>query len=275
MIAICGMGGSSLAAEYIKVLVKKPIIVVRDYEIPDFVEEVILVSYSGNTEETISCFYDALKKNKKILAVITSNGKLEEIAKEKGINVIKLPKGYQPRFAFWEMFFALLDIFDKELKDKAQKIYEKYKDKVDGKEIAEKIRNPVIIYTYEKYFCLAYRFKAMLNENAKHFAFVSLLPEANHNEIECFYKKENFDFVFIKANYPERIKLRYNFTKKLLEKKGFNVIEVDITKEDFLEELIYGTLLLDDVSLKLAFKKGVDPYKIENIEKLKEYLKKC
>src|SRR3989338_928248 len=78
-IVVAGMGGSAICGDLLKIYLhdlKIPVFVVRDYKVPSFVDEntlVFAVSYSGNTEETISAFCDALNKKAKIVAV-TSGG---------------------------------------------------------------------------------------------------------------------------------------------------------------------------------------------------------
>ena len=86
-IIIAGMGGSAVGGDLLKLYLhdlKIPVMTVRDYKLPNFVDEntlVFAVSYSGNTEETLSAFEDAQKKKAKIVAV-TSGGKLGEMAKK-------------------------------------------------------------------------------------------------------------------------------------------------------------------------------------------------
>jgi len=94
-IVFCGLGGSAISGDllcdYLSGEISIPFNVVRGYNLPKFVNEntlVIISSYSGNTEETISCFEQALKKNSKIV-VITSGGKIEDIAAANKISIVK------------------------------------------------------------------------------------------------------------------------------------------------------------------------------------------
>src|SRR3989338_5769533 len=70
-IVIAGMGGSAVGGDLLKAYMhnsKIPVFVVRDYQVPNFVDENTLVfaaSYSGNTEETLSAYEDALRKKAK------------------------------------------------------------------------------------------------------------------------------------------------------------------------------------------------------------------
>src|SRR3989344_95087 len=105
-IVVAGMGGSAVGGDLLRLYMsesKIPVFVVRDYKVPNFVDENTLffaVSYSGNTEETIAAFDDAQRKKAKIIAV-TSGGQLASKAKK----VIKIPLGLQPRAALGYLFF--------------------------------------------------------------------------------------------------------------------------------------------------------------------------
>ena len=104
-VVILGMGGSAVGGDLVRGLaigIAKPVIVVsHEYDLPHFVDErtlVIASSYSGDTEEILSAFSQALKKNCKKLAV-TTGGKLKPMAEEAKIPVftidIVLPPGWR------------------------------------------------------------------------------------------------------------------------------------------------------------------------------------
>ena len=113
--AVCGMGGSHLAADLIKIA--RPdldIIIHSSYGLPeigDLDERLIIVnSYSGNTEEALDSFGEALEK-KLNLAAISIGGKLLEQAQNKGIAFVKIPDtGIQPRMALGFFVLALLKL---------------------------------------------------------------------------------------------------------------------------------------------------------------------
>ena len=87
-VVILGMGGSAVGGDLVRGLaigVAKPVIVVsHEYDLPHFVDErtlVIASSYSGDTEEILSAFSQALRIGCKKLA-ITTGGKLKLMAEE-------------------------------------------------------------------------------------------------------------------------------------------------------------------------------------------------
>ena len=108
-ICVCGMGGSGIGGELLKPLAKKLNITTHhDYGLPKEVDKkslVVCISYSGNTEETISAFDEAKKRKAKIV-VITSGGKL--VAKDK--NAIIIPSGMQPRSAIGYLFLTMVAV---------------------------------------------------------------------------------------------------------------------------------------------------------------------
>ena len=117
-IVICGMGGSAISGDYIQTYFENslsiPIIVKRNYRLPVSINSdtlVIAISYSGNTEETISCLIDAIQNNCSIIS-IGSGGKLEDYCSSARIPFFKIPAGYQPRASFPLLFFPILKIFD-------------------------------------------------------------------------------------------------------------------------------------------------------------------
>ncbi len=277
-IVICGMGGSAIAGDYVReIFDDRNIIVIRDYYLPKYINKdylCICISYSGNTEETISCLKDAIDRGLNIIS-ITSNGKLEEICKDKGIRIIKLPKGFQPRFAFPYIFVSLIYILDRNVINRLEKFLREIEiDEKFVEEVSKKLyEKPVTIICYNKYFPVALRFKTQLNENSKHIARIELIPEMNHNEIEAYYNNINQSFVIIKGgDEPERISIRLEYVKNLIEKNSVgDFVEIE-GYGNYLKNVLYFTMLFDALSLKIAEMKNVNPYEIRNIESLKKYL---
>ncbi len=100
-VIVAGMGGSALAATLAKswLRLNLPFEIIRKYDLPDYVNAKTLVvasSYSGNTEETLSCLEDAEARGAQIV-IIASGGQLIDLAQEKKHPFIQLPGHYQPR----------------------------------------------------------------------------------------------------------------------------------------------------------------------------------
>ena len=103
LLLIMGMGGSGVSGDVLSLISNevssKKITVRKTYSIPKKIMEVkpfcLFISYSGNTEETLSGLNDAIKNNLD-WAVISSGGKLIDHAIEYNKEYIKIPDGLQP-----------------------------------------------------------------------------------------------------------------------------------------------------------------------------------
>jgi glucose/mannose-6-phosphate isomerase len=298
---IMGMGGSGVAGDVMKVLsneiTDKNIIVHKDYSIPKqflkFRPLCLFISYSGNTEETLSGISDA-KKNNLDWIVISSGGKLIDIAQNESKEYIKIPSGLQPRAAFGYLTLAISRILDivegsdyvsqlNEASSYLEKLTEKAEESDINKfslNICESInKKTVIIYSGTNMSkVVSSRWKTQINENTKSKAFVGYLPEVHHNEIlswdaDIDGSKKNYIVILIRdKNEHVQISKRFEFTKELIGEK-VNIVEVNLNnQESTLKTLLELVLLGDLVSLNLANKLTIDPENIDTIENLKKLL---
>src|SRR3989344_4288396 len=195
---VCGMGGSHLSGDLVKLW--KPgldIIIYSDYGLPPLGRRekkntlVIASSYSGNTEETIDAFRTAVR-NKISVAAISTGGKLLELAQKYRIPYIKLPDtGIQPRMATGLGFRAFLKVLGekKALIESAKLAYSLKPLKLEnqGRNLAKKLKGFVpVIYSSQRNSAIAYNWKIKFNETGKIPAFYNILPELNHNEMTGF-----------------------------------------------------------------------------------------
>lgn len=294
-IGICGMGGSAIVGDIVKGLIgdKIEVEVVKDYYIPSYLDVnslVFIISYSGNTEESISAFENAIKNGCRII-IITSGGKLKEIAEKYEIPLVLIPKGYPPRGAIGYMLGSVLLNLErngivqisKELKesvgflDKLTKEFESHSS--IPFEIANKLylRLP-IIYSTKSTYAIAYRWQTQINENAKSFCHINILPEMNHNEIngiknpQSFISRSWIIFLYDK-NDNERVKRRIEITSEILRDSVMGISIIQGKGETYLHRMLYLILLGDYVSYFLAKMYNEDPYLIPRIEELKERMK--
>jgi len=289
-VVFCGMGGSGIVGSFVSKWLehrgfKKPTFVVKGYELPPFVDReylVFCISYSGNTEETLSNFEEAIRRGIKPLC-ITSNGKLMERAKEEGCEVYEVPKGYQPRFALGFMLSKLLNLLgvDKdELEDAKENLKENLESlKEKGKELASRLFGYVpVIYSTPLTAHIAERWKGQINENAKTPAYFAILPEMHHNEVMGWSNAElRSKFIYLimfdEKDY-HRVKLRVEITKNLLEEFGMVPILLKGEGNSYLARSLYLTHLADWVSISLAQLYGYDPLQTRVIDRIKEEIKK-
>lgn len=303
-LAILGMGGSGFSGDIIKSLIidhiKIPVEIVKGYELPAFVKKdwlVIAVSYSGNTEETISAANQALQKNCELLCA-ASGGKIEEMAIKNGKSFIKLPSGFQPRGASGYLFFTTYLVL-KNLgitKVDADDIYEAlnlvrekseiYKRSVNtdsnpAKRLALKLfKNMPVIYGTNGYLsAVAFRWKCEINENSKYPCFWAEFPELNHNETVGWENlkdlTKNFILVVFKdSEAQERIKVRIKTTIQLIKSHFKDIVEIDVEGTSKLAKALSTMYLGDIASVYLALLAGVDPTPVNRISVLKAELAK-
>lgn len=295
-IFICGMGGSAIAADIAKSLYETdiPFFVIKDYNIPEFVNENslgIVCSYSGNTSETVACF-DAFREKGAQIAMITSGGILKHFSTEEGYLVKLIPPELQPRAAIGYMFFSLLSILEElgfvksnevnvkmmllNIKQRLQLINKEVPTKKNmAKKLAKLIykKVPIVYSSNPKLYPLAYRFKCQLNENAKNHAFSNAFSEMNHNEIEGWENKftENLIPVFI-TDYDEDKKYleRLEAVKEKFKKEEIEFIEIRIEGKTTLGKMFSTILYCDIISYYLGILNKVNPSSIKYIDYLKQ-----
>lgn len=284
-VVVTGMGGSAIGGDFLKSFMRDtnvPVFVNRNYHLPNFVDKytlVFAVSYSGNTEETLSAFNEAKERGAKTIA-ITSGGKLAELCEK----TIKVPENFQPRAALGYLFFPILGVLhnagianvkNEELNEtlKMVKDTEKYKD--TAQELVKKIDDRIpVIYSSELLGPVAYRWKTQFNENAKIPAFYHLFPEMNHNELVGFAGMDRQKFVVIMIRDDqddERIRRRMDICKELME-EHVDVIEVHAEGKSLLARMISTSYLGDFTSYYQAIRNRVDPAPVDIITKLKDKL---
>jgi glucose/mannose-6-phosphate isomerase len=297
-IIVSGLGGSAISGDllqnYLGNELKVPYSVNRNYSLPASVNKdtlLIASSYSGNTEETIEVIKKGIKKNCSIVA-ITTGGTVGKIAKENNIPVVKLKKGYQPRYALGLGFFSLLKVFQEiELISEQGKVVKKIISlwRVKGKEYSKegnyayKIASdtlgfiPVIYSVADVTSAVGYRFKCQLNENSKLHAFHNLFPELNHNEVigwETFHEKQFQTKVFnvLDKGYHSQVKKRFKITSEIIKKSKADVINIQSKENEFKVRLLDMIYLCDWITYYAAILRGKDPSEIDNIHILKKSL---
>ena len=289
---VCGMGGSHLAADLLKTW--NPflnLVVHHDYGLPALADNlnnylIIISSYSGNTEEAIDGFNEAIAK-KLSVACVSTGGKLLELAIENKMPYIKIPDtGIEPRSALGFSIVSLLKLMKEEqalleIKKIANSI-DMNKAEKEGKILAGKLKNFIpIIYVSTKNEPIAYNWKIRFNETGKIPSFYNTLPELNHNEMVGFdgEKKtekllENFYFLFLedKTDHP-RIFLRMEILKEIFKEKGFPVETLKLEEKNIWEKIFSSLLIADWAAYYIAEQYGLKAQETEIINKFKEIMK--
>lgn len=290
-ILVCGIGGSGIGGLLLKDLLRDridcPIEVCSDYWLPYYADDKTLVfclSYSGDTEETLSQFVEAFRRRCKIIG-ISSNGKLEEWCGKLKLPFVKLPKGYLPREALPYLFIPLIAYlqkvksidFKKDLQETV-KVLQEINFNQYYKLVGD-LRNVIpVIYTSNKFSAVAKRIQNQFNENSKVPAKHEILPELNHNEINAFQDvalNKNFSVLLLRdEDDSEQIKARFDLTKQLVEGKVKSVNEIFAMGKSLLVKMMTVIAIGDYLSYKLAEAINVDPVEVKNNDVIKAELKK-
>lgn len=293
-IVICGLGGSGIGGTIVAQLladhISVPIVLNKDYSIPSFVNEdtlIIASSYSGNTEETLEAVNAGIAKGAEF-CVVTSGGKLQTLAEEKGANLILVPAGMPPRgafgYSFPQLYFvmehyglidsafkadfatagALIDGEEADIKSQAEDMAHYLKDKMG------------ILYSDAAFEGVCVRFRQQLNENSKVLCWHHAIPEMNHNEL-VGWKQQNDQLAVVvfrnETDHP-RTQKRMDLCKGIFEGYTPNVREYWSKGDTMLQRTLYLIHLGDWTSYYLSELNGVDILEIEVINYLKGELAK-
>ncbi len=287
-IVLAGMGGSVIAGDFLAALAEKPFIVVREFGIPFELDErtlFIASSYSGETQEMLSCFEQALRTRAKKLA-IGSGGTLEGRAKKEGVPFFKINYTAPPRAAFPWSFFPLLAILSKlglssVAKAEIEETFEaldKFKEATDrARRLAEELRERIpLIWGAGFLEGVARRWKTQLNENSKTCAFSESLPELCHNSVVGLRQRGLGGRIFVVMLYSSllhpRVRSLYGCVAELLGDYGIPHEVIEAEARGKLPQMLWLSYLGDWVSLFLAEMQGVPPTPTEEIVKLKACL---
>lgn len=302
-IVVSGMGGSAIGGDILRTYALEragiPVLVNRDYDLPTFVNEdslVLTVSYSGNTEETLSAYQQAIDRGTAVIAV-TSGGKLATRAARDGVAVITIPGGLSPRAATGYLFTPLALILERlnivagvteDLQESSQVLREMrtaiHPGVVEDNEarlIAQVLKDhiPIIWGSQGHTETAALRWKTQINENAKCPVYCNVFPELNHNELVGFEVPaaimDNIAVIILRdTNDHERVQKRIEITKSIIASRVKKVMEVKSRGESFLARFYSLAYMGDYTSFYLALEYGKNPTPVAVIDFLKTELAK-
>ncbi|MBI4417274.1 MAG: bifunctional phosphoglucose/phosphomannose isomerase [Ignavibacteriales bacterium] len=302
-IVLTGLGGSAIGGDLLRSYLSNelaiPFLINRHYLLPKFVSKktlVIVSSYSGNTEETISAYKDAVKRKARVLC-ITTGGTIGSTARKLKQPMISIPGGLSPRAALGYSFFPLLAVLAKNgfVKSKTREIREAirvldennrtYSDP-DSQENAPlnlarqwKGKLPVVYSPTDYLDAVNVRWRGQIAENAKQLCFGHVLPEMNHNELVGWnvltelMKQMEVVFLRDRGTHP-RVAVREELTKQITGKYAAHVTEVWSSGTSPLARMFSLIQFGDWVSYYLAILNDQDPTPVKVIDYLKGELAK-
>jgi len=299
-IVVCGMGGSAIAADIVKDAfdqeISVPYFVNRNYTIPNFVDKdtlFISISYSGNTEETLTATKAAIKNKAKVIC-LTSGGKIAAL----GETALLVPAGFQPRAALPYLLVMLVMVLEKmgiigEVSSKVEeavKVLKKSKADYNVsistrsnqvKQLANKLvgKMPIIFAVSGFSSAAGIRLKTQMSENAKTTALLNFFPELNHNEIVSLgaLKRTEHNFVLIILRDEkdlEKIKKNMEIVKSLIGMQMGGTQEITSQGKHALSRILSLIYFGDLLTVYLALLKGIDPTPVDVITKLKKEMQR-
>jgi len=293
-VAAVGMGGSGIAADLARGVVdaesRATISVVRSPSLPRSVDqrsEVFLVSYSGNTWETLVA-YDAAGRVGARRTVLTSGGALLERAEADGVPVLIVPPGIPPRSAVGHLLGGVLGLLDSAFPESLEqrvaataeatraRIREYSRSQGTAAKLARTVGPRVpFVYAESQFVALARRWKTQVEENAKRLAVFDEVPELFHNALvgwDAVHRSEARQYAAVLLEWSSEaatVRKSFRYLERLLTSKGVATTRASLPSEDRLEALVTGIALGDQLSLFLAERGKVDPYPVDAIVRLK------
>ncbi|MDX1440139.1 MAG: bifunctional phosphoglucose/phosphomannose isomerase, partial [Rubricoccaceae bacterium] len=299
-LVICGMGGSAIGGDLVRTLVEPesqiPILINRSYLLPAWVDDrtlVVVSSYSGGTEETLSAFSEARSRNATIVC-ITSGGVVLDLAKTERLPHIVIPGGLQPRAALGYSFgpllrfaaeIGLIDLNPSMVSAAAEHARRRayhYSDSGGNRAIrlADELRDFIpVVYSGEGLLeAVNLRWRTQIHENAKSLAYGNLFPELDHNEIMSLeaaptdLTKRIAVLSLRDADDHPQVERRMDITRDILMPALGKWIDIESEGESRLSRMLSLIQLGDWVSFWLAMHLQVDPSPVESIQRLKKLL---
>jgi glucose/mannose-6-phosphate isomerase len=302
-VVVLGMGGSGIAGDLMVAVagpfLPVPVVVVKSYDLPDFVGPGTLVfalSFSGDTEETVEAAGEAADAGASLVAV-TSGGELTRLAAQWGAPVIEVPADIpQPRAALGAMAIPPLIVLEQiglfpgaaRWVELAVKQLRRRRDTLIrpgnfAEHLARTIGRTIpLLHGAEALgAAAAVRWKTQINENAKSPAFFSVYPELCHNEIAGWgcngdVTRQVITLLNLRhdAEHPQVVR-RFDLVAELLREVVADILEVRAEGEGDLAQLLDLILIGDFVSLHLAAREEIDPGPVPVLTELKDRLRRA
>lgn len=291
-VVVAGMGGSAYGTHVVQTLfkdqLKVPVLVVPDYKLPVFVGSktlVILSSYSGSSEETLSAAADALAKGAKITG-LTAGGKLGEFLKVHNFPHLLMAtdynKGGVARFGYGYSIFGQIALFErlglitlteaeyKSVLDMVAACQLEWSGAVDSSKNLAKLtafelsqRLPVYLGA-EHLEGMLHVAASALNENSKVYSEYRVIPEMNHHLLEglAFPQSNEANLIFLAVTsnlYEAGNRQRLELTTQLLEKFHLEYRSLTLRGTTKLTQAVELLMFGVYVSYYLAALYGKDP----------------
>lgn len=289
-IVFAGMGGSGALGDIFSAILSKTNIhvnVVKGYNLPKTVNSktlVVVISISGNTDETLQILDLAHNQDCKLIA-FTSGGKMEQICEDQNIQFRKIEEFHSPRASFPSFLYSILNILSPILPIKKNDVLESINKLGDTQKnissnnisednpslsLAEWINYIPLIYYPWGLQSAAIRFKNALQENSKIHVIIEDIVESCHNGIVAWEKKSDVQPILIKG-VDDHIKTneKNKILKEYFQINNIEFREIKTVEGDILSKIINLVYVLDYCSIFKAILTETDPTPVKSIEFIK------
>ena len=299
-ILIGGMGGSGISGDIIETITANslnlPLRIVKDFYIPSFVDSstlAVIISYSGNTEETLALLDECIKRKSKIVA-LSNGGELKEKASKLSIPYIKINDSLMPRTAIGNLLNPLLHLFAslfpgcintgdiKATRNALKKLREIYtlsspcpENRAKTYAVSIKDKRIFVLGSEKHTRAAALRWKTQINENAKLNIFFNTFPELCHNEIIGIAddpEKNRGNVIFALRSKAESQSLRRSIdvALEIMRNSGSEIFEISNDEESVLSSIMSLCYLGDWISYYLSILRNVNPTPVTCINMYKK-----
>jgi glucose/mannose-6-phosphate isomerase len=297
-IAVLGMGGSAISGDVARVVLddRSPLFfdTLKGYGLPRWVGRNTLVfamSYSGNTEETLATFDEALRRGARAV-IVSTGGEISKSGREHEVPIVEIPSGLQPRAALGYLSIPILVLLERmgigppvtdDIKETAALMYERANEfgrnaadnpaKRLARSLLDKI--PIIYGTEGLAEVAAYRWKCQMNEVAEVPSWSNTFPELNHNEVVGWKEvadvtKKSLGLIVLRHDQEHpRNAARIEATLPLIQDNVALVHTVSAGGASTLARLFDLIYFGDFTATYLALLQEVDPSPVEVITKIK------
>lgn len=305
-IVVCGMGGSRFPAHISRELYKEsitiPYLVNDDYHLPGFVNEhtlVVLSSYSGTTEEVITCGEKAMKTGARVTA-ISGGGDLDRMMKVHNLphytfDPIHNPS-QQPRIGFGYLVGGHLSLlehlgfltlgtneFDHALTELAVLAkplqLDTPQNENPAKQLAQKLIQRYPYYIVSEFLTgVGNALQNQTNETAKSISSFRIIPELNHHLMEGLkfpddHRKIAIFILFFSSLYSAPIQKRFHITKDVIEQNSIETVWHELRGRTKLKQVFELMAFGAYLTMYLSVLYGQNPTAIPYVDYFKKKLK--
>ncbi len=273
-IIICGVGANAVAADLLKDYltdVRYPITVIRGASLPEDVNNktlVIIISNSGEEEEPLLCYRNALRKGCRLFGV-TAGGRIAESFERNNIERILLPRKVAEAAALPYLFFPVLKLLEnsrlissqKEFIDETLRSIKKPEFRDMAKKLAENCKNKVpLIYSSSKLVSVARRWKLQLNRIAKVHAFTNEFTDFCYGELDVFSNiNEGYQIIILRDSDEEKyLEKSFRVAKDMIKRQKQSLTEILIKGANPLTKLISAVYIGDLMAYYISEMEGID-----------------